>query len=67
MWGSQMQNTDHDKQYADQYRQYANEYRALADRLQPGEGRELLAEIAATWERLAGERERQPQPVLEAA
>jgi hypothetical protein len=67
MWGVQMQNANLDQQYAEQYRQYANEYRALADRLQPGEGRELLAEIAATWERLAGERERQPQLVLEAA
>jgi hypothetical protein len=56
-----------DQQYAKQYRHYANEYRELADRLQPGEGRELLCEIAATWERLANERERPPAPIREAA
>ena len=62
-----MQYASHDQQYANQYRQYANEYRALADRLQPGEGRELLCEIAATWERLANEREQQSLPIQEAA
>ncbi len=62
-----MQYASHDQQYANQYRQYANEYRALADRLQPGEGRELLCEIAATWERLASEREQQSLPVQDAA
>ena len=62
-----MQYASHDQQYANQYRQYANEYRALAERLQPGEGRELLLEIAATWERLANERERDSLHIQEAA
>ena len=62
-----MQYASHDQQYANQYRQYANEYRALAERLQPGEGRELLCEIAATWERLANEREQQSLSIQEAA
>ena len=41
---------------ASEYRQHADECRALAARMDVGEHRDQLLEMAATWDRLAAER-----------
>ena len=41
---------------ASEYRRHADECRALAKGMAPGEHRDQLWEMAATWERLAVER-----------
>ena len=41
---------------ASEYRQHADECRALAGRMDVGEHRDQLLEMAATWDRLADER-----------
>ena len=41
---------------ASEYRQHAEECRQLAARMDVGEHRDQLLEMAATWERLADER-----------
>ena len=41
---------------ASEYRQHADECRALAARMDVGEHRDQLLEMAATWDRLATER-----------
>lgn len=41
---------------ASEYRQHAEECRQLAGRMDVGEHRDQLLEMAATWERLADER-----------
>lgn len=41
---------------ASEYRQHAEECRALAARMEVGEHRDQLLEMAATWDRLATER-----------
>jgi hypothetical protein len=50
---------------ASEYRQHADECRALAGRMDVGEHRDQLLEMAATWDRLAEERaemvKRQPE------
>ena len=53
---------------ASEYRQHAEECRALAKRMDAGEQRDQLLEMAATWDQLAAERSelirRQPQLAL---
>jgi hypothetical protein len=41
---------------ASEYRQHAEECRQLATRMEHGEQRNQLLEMAATWEKLANER-----------
>ena len=41
---------------ASEYRQHATECRALAGKMEQGEHRNQLLEMAATWDRLAVER-----------
>lgn len=41
---------------ASEYRQHADECRTLAARMEVGEHRDQLLEMAATWDRLAVER-----------
>ena len=41
---------------ASEYRQHAEECRMLANRMEQGEHRDQLLEMAATWDRLAVER-----------
>jgi hypothetical protein len=41
---------------ASEYRQHAEECRAMASTMRPGEQRDQLLEMAATWEKLAAER-----------
>lgn len=41
---------------ASEYRRHAEECRALAERMQSGEQRDQLLEMAETWENLAAER-----------
>ena len=41
---------------ASEYRQHADECRTLAARMDSGEHRDQLLEMAATWDRLAAER-----------
>ena len=41
---------------ASEYRQHADECRTLAGRMDVGEHRDQLLEMAATWDRLANER-----------
>ena len=41
---------------ASEYRQHADECRQLASRMDVGEHRDQLLQMAATWERLANER-----------
>ena len=41
---------------ASEYRQHAEECRVLANRMEQGEHRDQLLEMAATWDRLAVER-----------
>ncbi len=41
---------------ASEYRQHAEECRQLANRMEHGEHRDQLLEMAATWDRLAAER-----------
>ncbi|HEX6866248.1 MAG TPA: hypothetical protein VF122_03355 [Caulobacteraceae bacterium] len=41
---------------ASEYRQHADECRTLAGRMDVGEHRDQLMEMAATWDRLAEER-----------
>ena len=41
---------------ASEYRQHAEECRVLARRMAPGEHRDQLLEMAATWDNLATER-----------
>jgi len=41
---------------ASEYRQHADECRQLAARMEVGEHRDQLLEMAATWDRLADER-----------
>lgn len=41
---------------ASEYRQHADECRTLASRMDVGEHRDQLLEMAATWDRLAEER-----------
>jgi hypothetical protein len=41
---------------ASEYRQHAEECRLLASRMDVGEHRDQLLQMAATWERLANER-----------
>jgi hypothetical protein len=41
---------------ASEYRQHADECRALAQKMNHGEHREQLLQMAATWDRLAAER-----------
>ena len=41
---------------ASEYRQHADECRTLAGRMDVGEHRDQLLEMAATWDRLAAER-----------
>ena len=44
---------------ASEYRQHADECRTLAARMDSGEHRDQLLEMAATWDRLADERAQQ--------
>ena len=41
---------------ASEYRKHAEECRVLANRMEQGEHRDQLLEMAATWDRLAAER-----------
>ena len=54
---------------ASEYRQHANECRALAMSMEPGEQRNQLLEMAATWDKLAADRSdlvgRHPELALE--
>ena len=54
---------------ASEYRQHAEECRQLANRMEQGEHRTQLLEMASTWEKLAAERSdlvrRHPELALE--
>jgi hypothetical protein len=54
---------------ASEYRQHAQECRQLANRMEQGEHRNQLLEMAATWDKLASERSdlvrRHPELALE--
>ena len=54
---------------ASEYRQHADECRALAMSMEPGEQRNQLLEMAATWDKLATDRSnlvgRHPELALE--
>ena len=52
---------------ASEYRQHADECRTLAARMDSGEHRDQLLEMAATWDRLADERAQQAKRRTERA